>query len=51
MVVWPLLELTTPVPLGNTEEAPQQMRLALQLPKDSDKDTESKSAVAEGTWS
>ncbi|XP_071475575.1 sushi, nidogen and EGF-like domain-containing protein 1 isoform X1 [Marmota flaviventris] len=32
---------TTPVPLGNTEEAPQQTHVVLQLPKDSDKDAES----------
>lgn len=42
-----LLEPTTPVPLENTE-APEQLRLALQLPGDSSKDTESKSCAGEG---
>lgn len=32
---------TTPVPLKNTEEAPEQVRLALQLSKNSSKDPES----------
>jgi hypothetical protein len=44
------LEPTAPVPLENTEEVPQPIHLALQLPEHSDKDMESKSTVVEGTW-
>lgn len=36
------------MPLKNTEEAPEQARLALQLPKNSSKDRESKSSVWRG---
>lgn len=43
-----LLEPTTLVPLKNTEEAPEQVSLALQLPKNSSKDTESKSSSCGG---